>query len=285
MNTKHIILRYLLAMVVGVFVSTAIARPAGAQRKEAAPPELKGVDVIEHPNAQVPLELPFVDSQGDPVTLGQLFDGQRPVILTLNYSNCPMLCSLQLNGLFDALKAMQWDIGDAFQMITVSIDPLETPERAALTKRKYLKSYGRPGSQAAYHCLTGREEQIRTLADTVGFGYVYDRETNQYLHMAATFICTPDGRVSRYLYGVEYDPQTLKLSLLEAAEGKIGSSMDRVVLYCFQYDAESGRYGPSAYNLMRLSGVLTVFVFGCLLLWYWRREARKLPPARSLEAT
>ncbi len=249
--------------------------PAQAQRTEPLPKELEGVGVTEHPGERIPLDLEFTDSDGKPVKLEQLFDGHRPVMLTLNYSNCPMLCSLQLNGLFDAMKRMPWDIGKQFEMITVSFDPLETPERARMTKQKYLEIYRRAGAAEGWHFLTGREEDIKKLADAVGFRYRYSSERRQYIHVAVTFILTPDGRLSRYLYGVEYDPQTLRLSLLEAAEGKIGSTADQILLFCFHYDAEKGRYAPAAFRLMQIGGGLTVLVVVGVIWMLRRREKAK----------
>jgi protein SCO1/2 len=186
-----------------------------------------------------------------------------------------MLCSLQLNGLFDALKRMPWDIGDKFEMITVSFDPLETPERARMTKQKYLEIYRRSGAAEGWHFLTGKEENIKKLADTIGFHYRYSEANRQYYHVAVTFILTPDGRVSRYLYGVQYDPQTVRLSLLEAADGKIGSTVDQILLFCFHYDAEKGRYGPAAFRLMQIGGGLTVFIIGSVIWVLRRRENTK----------
>lgn len=258
-------------LVLGWFACTGVL----AQRTEPAPKELDGVGITEHPDAAIPKDLPFVDSEGKQVTLGQFFDGRRPVVLTMNYSNCPMLCSLQLNGLFKALGAMDWTFGQQFEMVTVSIDPLETPERAAQTKEKYLKAYGRPGAAAGWHWLVGREEDIRKLAEVVGFGYVYIPESKQYAHAAGLMLCTPDGHVSRYIYGIQFDPQTMRLSLIEAADGKIGSSLDHVLLYCFHYDAESGRYGPKAMALMRIGGGVTLVALGAVLGILWIREARR----------
>jgi protein SCO1/2 len=245
---------------------------AAAESKSKRPAELRDVGVTEHVDAQVPGDLEFVDSQGNKVTLGQYFDGQRPLVLTLNYSSCPMLCSLQLNGLFEGLKKMKWDVGGEFQMVTVSIDPLETPERARMTKQKYLKVYRRAGAAEGYHFLTGREENIQKLAEVVGFRYKYSAATRQYAHAAVTMILTPDGRVSRYLYGVQYDPQTLRLSLYEAAEGKVGSTMDKVLLFCFDYDSEEGRYGLAALRLMQIGGGLTVVILGGAIWVFRRRE-------------
>jgi protein SCO1 len=251
------------------------ATVALAQRAEPLPKELEGVGVTEHLGDEIPLDLPFVDSDGKPVVLKQFFDGTRPIVLTLNYSNCPMLCSLQLNGLFEGLKRMPWAIGDQFDMVTVSFDPLETTERARMTKQKYMEVYRRAGVAKGWHFLTGKEADIKKLADAVGFRYRYSEERRQYMHVAVTFILTPDGRVSRYLYGVEYDPQTLRLSLVEAADGKIGSTMDQVLLFCFHYDAESGRYGPAALRLMQVGAGLTVVVVGSTIWLLRRREKAK----------
>jgi protein SCO1/2 len=232
---------------------------------------LNDVGIEEQRGGQIPLDLPFIDSSGQAVVLHDLFDGTRPVLLTLNYSNCPMLCSLQLDGLFTGLQEMPWALGENFQMVTVSIDPLETPQRAQLTKQKYLKLYGRATAANGWRVLTGKEEHIQRLADAVGFHFQYVPATREYAHAAAAIILTPDGRVSRYLYGVEYDPQTIRLSLVEAGEGKIGSAVDQVLLFCFHYDETKGRYGPAAAALMRTGAALTVLCLGCMLFAFWRR--------------
>jgi protein SCO1/2 len=275
MNHGHIAVKWALVGSMTVAACLVYPRAAPAQRVGQLPEELQQVGVTEHLDTQVPGELEFVDSQGKPVTLGQFFDGRRPLLLTLNYSNCPMLCSLQLNGLFEGLKEMKWDMGREFDMITVSIDPLETPERASLTRQKYLKLYGRPGAAEGYHFLTGKEENIRKLADAVGFHYKFVPQTRQYSHAAVTMVLTPDGRVARYLYGVQYDPQTLRLSLLEASEGQIGSTTDRILLFCFHYDAERGRYGPAAFRLIQVGGGLTVVMLGGAIWILRRREKTK----------
>jgi len=255
------------------------------ERTEPAPKELQEIGVEEHLNVQIPLDLPFVDSNGKAVRLGDLFDGETPVVLTMNYSNCPMLCSLQLNGLFEGLQGVDWNLGDQYRMVTVSIDPEETPDRAEETKQKYLEIYGRSGVEQGWHCLTGEEANIRKLAGTVGFGYAYLPDTKEYAHAAVTMACTPDGRLSRYLYGIQYPPQTLRLALLESSEGKIGSTMDRVMLFCFQYDETAGRYGPAAMRIMQAGGVLTLVFLTSLLGIYWLREARKARRQRALDET
>lgn len=281
MGSKELLLRTVWATCVVTSVWFVGVTAANAQLNTGKPKEIEGVGVTEHPDAQIPLDLEFVDSRGSKTTLGDLFDGRRPVILTMNYSDCPMLCIVQLNALVDAMKKMSWELGEQYQVITVSIDPLETPERAQLTKQKYLKVYGRPGAAAAWHFLVGREENIKRLAETVGFGYAYNGK--QYIHAAVLMICTPEGRLSRYVYRVEYDPQTLRLSMVEAGQGKIGSPMDQILLYCFHYDSSSGRYGPAAFNLMRAGGLLTVVIFGGMLSVYWLRERRKMKNAQGQE--
>lgn len=267
-----------LALAAAAVLGAGVYRPAKAQpveRAEETPEELKNVGTEEHLGAPLPLELAFTDASGRPVTLGQFFDGRRPVILTMNYSDCPRLCSLQLNGLFRGLEQLDWSLGDQFHMITVSIDPREPPQRAQATKDKYLEAYGRSSGTEGWHCLVGAEENIRRLADAVGFRYAYVEETRQYAHAAVTMVLTPDGRVSRYLYGIEYSPQTLRLALLEASQGKLGSTVDKVILYCFRYDSAAGRYAPVAERVMTLGAGLFAVVFGGTLLAFWGRQAAR----------
>lgn len=267
---------FLRVWLAGCLVAAVSGRAFG-QRNDGVPKETEGVGVTEHPGAVLPLGLMFRDENGRDVRLKDYFTGGRPVILTLNYYRCPMLCTLQLNGLIDALRRMEWTPGREFEIVTVSIDPLETPPLARLKKQNYMKEYGRPEAAKGWHFLTGREESIQELARTVGFEYRYDRETDQYVHAAALFVCTPEGRVSRYLYGILYDPTTLRLSLVEAAEGRARSTVDRILLYCFHYDSAKGKYAPAAMNIMRAGGVATVIILGGVLLAYWRREAARRP--------
>ena len=265
----------LLAMAL---FAVALSHATAQQLEENVPEQLDEVGVVEQldPPAQIPLDLEFVDTDGNTITLAEIFDGTLPVILTLNYSDCPMLCSLQLNGLLTGMKDMPWTLGKEYRIVTISINPLETPQRARLTKQKYLKLYGRAGSAAGWRFLTCRDEShVKQVARTVGFGYQYDPDTKQYAHVAALMICSPNGQLSRYLYGIEYDPQTLKFALLEASQGKVGTTADQMLLYCFHYDATRGRYGPHAFRLMQFGGVLTVLIFGGALSAYWIRERRK----------
>jgi protein SCO1 len=276
------------AVVAAVLLGAGLAAPATGQLNEEKPQGIEGVGVTEHLDVQIPLDLEFTDSTGEKVTLGQIFDGNRPLILTMNYSDCPKLCSLQLNALVDAMHRMPLKLGEEYQVLTVSIDPLETPERAQLTRRKYLKDYGKAGAAAGWRFLVTRDEdRIHELADTVGFHYKFIPERREYNHVAVLMICTSGGRVSRYLGGVNYDPNTLRLSLIEASEGKVGSPMDQFLLYCFHYDPTEGRYAPAAFRIMQLAGLLTVVVFGGVMSVFWLRERRKsrgaAPAAESVQ--
>ena len=256
------------------------ALPAAAQRAEPLPKDLDGVGITEHPGGRLPLDLEFTDETGKPVVLSTYFSGRRPVILTLNYYRCPMLCGLLLNGLLDGLKELSWTPGREFEIVTVSIDPQETHQLAMLKKESYVTEFGRPGAASGWHFLTGREANIKKLADAVGFGYRYDAERQQFAHPAAIFLVTPDGRMARYLYGVVFEPRTLKLSLTEAGEGKVGSTGDQILLYCYHYDANAGRYVLAATNIMRVGGATTALVVGTWLLLAWRRGAHQKADVR-----
>ena len=233
------------------------------------------MDIVEKPGDQVPLDLQFQDQDGKKVRLGDLFDGKTPRILNLAYYRCPMLCGLIWNGLVDGMQKMDWTLGKEFGIITASIDPTEGPALARLKKQEAIKNYGRPGTAAGWTFLTGEESQSRALAEAVGWGYKYNEENGQYAHAAALVVLTPEGRVSRYLYGVQFDPQTLRLSLLEANKGATVSAIDRIILYCCRYDPQQGRYTPVAVNIMRLGGFLMVVVLGAVLTTFWVRDTRR----------
>lgn len=259
------------------------SRPALAQRVEALPSALEGVGVEEHAGDTLPLDLAFLNHRGQPVTLRQLFQQQRPVIFALNYSNCPMLCNLQLTGLTEGLQELEWSAGKEFDVVSVSIDPLETPERAALTQQRYLKMYGRPGTGDGWHFLVGKQASIDQIAQAIGFQYRYVRERREYSHPAVFVMCTPDGRIARYVYGIQFPSRTLQLSLVEAGEGEIGTTWDRVLLYCLHYDSTTGQYTPAAWKIMRAGGVLTLCGVLGLMAYYFQRERRQrgviTPPA------
>ncbi len=254
-------------------LACAAALPALAgERIEPLPKQLEDVDVVERLDEQVPLDATFTDQAGRPVTLGELLGGDRPVILTLGYYRCPMLCNLVLNGLIESMRELSWTAGDEFRVVTVSINPEDTPGLAANKRQAYLAAYGRRPADEGWHFLTGRPASIRALADAVGFRYKALPDGREFAHPAVVMLLTPDGRVSRYLYGVKYDPATLRLSLVEASDGRIGTTIDRVLLFCFHYDAVAGAYAPAAMNLMRAAAAVTVVALGLLLALLWRRD-------------
>lgn len=246
-----------------------------AQVVEGVPDALKEVGVVEHFDAQVPLDAEFKDSNGKTVTLGQYINGERPVILTLNYYKCPMLCGLQLNGFLQGLKELNWTAGEEFEIVTVSINALETPALALDKKTNYMKQYERAGAGAGWHFLTGGEPAIKAVAEAVGFGFVYDPKTAQYAHAAALMVLTPNGRVARYLYGIEYPAKELRFALMEARAEQIGSPLDRILLYCYHYDSTNRRYTPVAMNIMRLGGGTTALILGSSLGLMWLRDFRR----------
>ena len=266
----------------GASVAETVMEDGVATRKDAVPKRLESVNVVEHLNAALPLELPFSDSDGKSVTLRDFVSGARPVIFTLNYSDCPMLCSLQLNGLVAALREVDWTAGAEFDIVTVSLNPEESAEQAKRTQQRYVGSYGRPHAVQGWHFLTGSEANINALAHALGFGYGYNEKRKEYVHPAALALVTPSGRIARYLYGIAYAPKTLRLSLVEAAEGKIGSSVDHIILYCFHYDESEGRYAPAALNIMRLGGGLTAIALAGFLGAFWLRQAKKRGEAASV---
>jgi protein SCO1/2 len=190
-----------------------------------------------------------------------------------------MLCTLELNGLVQGMKGLAWTAGDEFDVVTVSFDPRETPALARAKKQSYLADLAKPSAEGGWHFLTGSPASIDALTKAVGFSTQYDRQTDQYGHAAVVMIATPDGRVARYLYGVQFEPSTLKLALLEASQGTIGSTWERFILYCYHYDANQGRYALAAMSIMRVGGALTVLVLSCLVGGFWLRDRRRLPVA------
>lgn len=246
-----------------------------ADRMEPAPAEIKDVTVIEKLNEQIPLDLTFKDERGNTVTLQQYFKDDKPVIMTFNFFQCPMLCHLILDGLVDGMQDMTLEPGKDFELVSVSFDPLDTPTIAQAWKQKYVKQYGKPSSASGWHFLTGKKKDIIALTDSVGYYYQYIQDRQEYAHVAAVIVLMPDGKISRYLYGIEYIPQTVRLSLVEASQGKIGNTLDKIILTCYYYDHTKGRYAPVAFNVMRLGGGLTVLILGIFLLTLWIKEKNK----------
>ena len=235
------------------------------------PPYLTNVGIEQHLDAQVPADLAFVDDEGHLVKLGDYY-GKKPLILNLVYYNCPMLCGETLAGLTAAMKMVKFDLGNQFEVLTVSFNPQETPQLAAEKKKDYVKRYGRPSAALGWHFLTGSPDAINALTKAVGFQYQYDAAKNQYAHATAIMVLTPQGRISRYFYGVEFPPKDLRMGLVEASEGKIGNAVDQVLLYCYHYDPAVGKYGAVVSNMLKLGGALTILFVGALILILIRLE-------------
>ena len=247
--------------------------PAAVGADDAPPPGLQGVGIDQRLNEQVPLDLSFRDESGKTVRLRD-YVVDKPVILTMVYYECPMLCTLVLKGLVKALRPLKFDVGNQFDIVTVSFNPKETSALAAEKKDSILSEYKRPGAAAGWHFLTGDVDQIERLAKAVGFRYKYLPKTGQYAHAAAIMVLTPGGKLARYFYGVEYSPRDLRLGLIEAAKNKIGTPVDQVLLYCFQYDPSTGRYSAVVLNIIRLGGVVTIVLLGGFMLVMFRRDSK-----------
>lgn len=254
--------------------------PPPAGENTQSPAVLEKVDFEQYLGRQLPLDLSFRDEQGKPVTLGQYF-GTRPVILSLTYYECPMLCSLVLNGLTSALRALSFDLGKEFVAVNVSFSPRETPELAQKKKAKYLAEYRRPGAEQGWHFLTGEEDAIRRLTEAVGFRYAWDERSQQYAHAAGIVLLTPEGKIARYFYGVEFAPRDLRFGLIEASQGRIGSPVDKLLLYCFHYDPLTGRYSAWVLSAIRAGAVLTLLALG---LFFWLAGRGRRSRGRGLPA-
>jgi protein SCO1/2 len=261
-----------LAMAAALCVTARAQYFTPPETKTVAPPGLEGVGIDQRLNEQVPLDLTFKDEQGKTVKLGDYFQSGRPVILNLVYFQCPMLCTEVLNGLTSALKVIRFTPGKEFEVVTVSIDPRETPQLAANKKQMYIKKLGNPEAAKGWHFLTGEQSQISRLADAVGFHYRYDAKLDQFAHAAGTMLITPQGKISQYYYGVEYSAKDMRLGIVEASQNKIGSLADQVLLYCYHYDPRTGRYGATITNIIRLGGVTTMIVLGGALVLLFRQE-------------
>jgi protein SCO1/2 len=268
---------FVLMFVAGVLL--ALATCSWAQMNNGVmsppantrPPRLENVGIEQHLDAQVPPDLTFRDETGKTVKLADYF-GRKPLILNLVYYNCTMLCGEALAGLASAMRLVKFDVGNEFDVVTVSFDPRETPEMAAAKKKDYVGRYGRPNAAAGWHFLTGQQESINALTKAVGFQYQYDAKTNQYAHATAIMVLTPQGHISRYFYGVDFPPKDLRMGLVEASQGRIGNAVDAVLLYCYHYDPESGKYGAMVANILRLAAAATILFMGTFLFILWRLD-------------
>jgi protein SCO1/2 len=239
-------------------------------------PQLENVSFNQKLNAQLPLDTHFKDENGRDVALAQYFGNQRPVVLAFVYYSCPMLCTQIMNGVSRAIKVLPFTPGSDFDVVFISFDPRDKPETAAAKKSALMNYWSMQNQSGAWHFLTGEESQIKQVTSAAGFFYMWDEKTQQYAHLSGVLVLTPDGRISRYFYGVEYSPKELRLALVESGEGRVGSVVDQLLLYCYHYDPSQGRYGVIVMNLVRAGGVLTVLALGGFI--YFMRRQEKLHP-------
>jgi protein SCO1/2 len=264
------------AILVALAAATMSASSAWAQQPpdEDLPAPLREVGFEQRIGDPIPLDLVFTDHTGREVTLGEYFRPEKPVVLALVYFECPMICNMVLNGLSSSLGVLSFDPGRDFELVVVSFDPEETSNLAAAKRENYLKHFARPETEAGWHFLTGDQDQIEKLTAAVGFRYAYDEETDEYAHATGVTVATPEGLISRYLFGIEYAPKDLRLALVESADSKLGSVVDQLLLYCYRYDPTTGRYGAAVMAILRLGAILTVGAIVGFILIMRRREKR-----------
>jgi protein SCO1/2 len=253
-----------LVLLLGILAAHG-ASDARADNAKVLPPLLQGIGIDQKLNEQVPLDLQFRDEAGKTVTLGDYF-GKKPVILSLVYFDCPMLCTMAENGLLHSLQEVKFSVGNQFDVLTVSFDPHDNAELAAAKKAVYVGLYGRKGAERGWHFLTGDEASIEQLTRAVGFRYRYDAQAKQFVHATGIMLLTPQGRIARYFYGIYYPSRDLRLGLVEASANKIGSPVDEVLLFCCRYDPATGKYGVMISRILQISGLMTVLSIGGLLL-------------------
>ena len=236
------------------------------------PKQLEGVSFQQRLNTQLPLDTPFKDEHGRDVTLGSYFS-KKPVLLAFVYFQCPMLCTQVLNGTASSLKPLPFVVGRDFDIVFLSFDPRDTPEAAQAKKSALLADYHQTATADGWHFLTGTEANIKAVTSAAGFTYQWDERTQQFAHVSGVLVATPDGRLSRYFYGIEYSPKDLRLALVESGRGTIGSAVDQLLLYCYHYDAAAGRYGAIPMNIVRLGGGMTVLILGGFIWLALRKDS------------
>lgn len=254
---------------------------AGPRGTLQPPPTiLKQVGIDQQLGSQIPLDLKFRDEIGREVKLGDYFH-KRPVVLSMVYYECPMLCGEVLNGEASVFSTLKFDIGKEFDVVTVSFDPTETPDLARGKKRTYIERYGRNGAEEGWHFLTGTPESINAITKAIGFNYAWDPESKQFAHAAAIMVITPEGKVAQYFYGVEYAPKDLRFAIVQASQGKAGNLVDQVLLYCYHYDPRTGKYGAVVSRVMQLAGVFTIAILGGFLIIMFRMEPQSARKGRK----
>ena len=271
----------MLSFALLAYPAACAAQLTGPVQNIGVRPELlKDVGIDQKLNDSIPLGLTFREEDGRAVKLSEFF-GQKPAVLALVYYDCPMLCTQVLNALDRSLKDVPMNIGEDFTVLTVSIDPSETPKLASAKHDLYTGIYGRPGAAQGWHFLTGEESQIHQLASAIGFRYAYDADSKQFAHASAVMVLTPDGKISRYFYGIQYPARDMRLGLVEASKGKIGSAVDQVLLFCYHYDPVTGKYGLMISRVIKAGGFLTVLAIGILVLALSRGEHYELPERKA----
>jgi len=263
--------RFHMAMLLALF---AIAGASVHAQQITTPAILDKVGITQNLNAQIPPDLAFRDETGKSARIGDFF-GQKPIVLSLVYFDCPALCTEVLNGELRTMKAISLDLGKDFDAVTVSFEPKDTPALAKAKRDVYIGQYGRAGAADHWHFLTGDQQSIDALTNAVGFRYAYDSSIRQYAHAAAILVLTPDGRIDRYFYGVIYPARDVRLGLVEASQGKIGTLTDHALLYCYQYDPMTGKYGMVVMNVLRAAGGLTVLILGIFMTMMFLRERKR----------
>jgi protein SCO1 len=254
---------------------TGFSEPPGPP-STLKPEQLKEVTFKQRLNDQLPLDAPFKDEYGRPVTLGKYFNNQKPVILAFVYYTCPMLCTQVMNGISSSLRALPFTAGEEFDVVLISFDPRDNPAAALEKKQSHLAYWKTEKTTGGWHFLTGDEATIKRVTNAAGFSYAFDKNTGQYAHVSGVLVTTPEGRLARYFYGIEYSPKELRLALVESGKGHIGSAIDELLLFCYHYDPETGRYGATVMNLVRAAGVLTVGAMATFMIVMLRRESH--PP-------
>lgn len=272
MQTSNIS-KKLLAAVPLAAIFCGIAAAQSLQPIGSLPPMVQGVGIDQNLNSQVPLDLTFTDDAGQNVRLGQYFRS-KPVVLTMVYYECPMLCDQILNGVTHAMEQISLNLGSDFEVVSVSFNPAETWQLASAKKANYVQKYQRSGAAQGWHFLTGNQENIKKLAEAVGFHYKYDPITKQFAHASGIMILTPDGKIARYFYGINYQPRDFRLGLVEASNNKIGSPTDEILLFCFHYNPATGKYGLIIQNVTRALGSATVVLLGGFVFLMLRRDRR-----------
>lgn len=261
-----------LSVLIVVLLGIGLAAPVSAQQSGQMRREFEGVSIDEKLGDTIPMDLAFRNAAGEAVTLEQYFDGDRPVMLTLNYYDCPMLCPMMLDQYTRTLKGIEWVPGNEFEAVTVSFDPDETPAMARRQKKSYVEALNKPGAAKGWHFLTGSEASIQALTDAVGFNYRKVEGKDEYAHPTAVIFLSGTGKVTRYIYGMEIPPSDTRQALVEASNGTVGNVMDQIKLYCYQFDPSANSYTADAFAIMRIGGVLATILMGGLLFYFWRRE-------------